>query len=103
MTKTVTSRLPVRAQPNASRSEIAGWYGGALRVRTTKPPVAGKANRAVAETLAHALNIPRAEVRVARGHGSRDKVIEIVGIDEPELRRRLERLIAPDTLTATTR
>lgn len=103
MTKPAISRLRVRAQPHASQSEIAGWHGGALRVRTTAPPVAGKANRAVAEMLAHALNIPRAYVSVARGHGSRDKVMEIVGIDEPELRRRLERLMAPDTLAATTR
>ena len=72
-------------------------------MRTTAPPVAGKANRAVIDTLAHALNIPRADVSVARGHGSRDKVMEIVGIDEPELRRCLERVIGPDTLTATTR
>ena len=103
MTKPVTSRLRVRVQPNASRSEIAGWHRGALRVRTTAPPVAGQANRAVAETLAHALSIPRAHVSVARDHGSRDKVMEIVGIDELELRRRLERVIAPDTLAATTR
>ena len=103
MAKPVTSRLRVRVQPNASRSEIAGWHGGALRVRTTAPPVAGKANRAVAEVLAHALDISRADVSVARGHGSRDKVIEIVGIDELELRRRLERPAAPDTPAATTR
>ena len=103
MTKPVTSRLQVRVQPNASRSEIAGWYGGVLRVRTTAPPLAGKANRAVIETLAHTLNIPRADVSVARGHGSRDKVMEIVGIDEPELRRRLDRVITPNTLAATTR
>ncbi|MDE2785650.1 MAG: DUF167 domain-containing protein [Chloroflexota bacterium] len=103
MTKPVTSRLRVRVQPNSTRSEIAGWYGGALRVRTTAPPVAGRANRAVAEVLAHALDVPRTDVSVARGHGSRDKVMEIVGIDEPELRRRLERLVAPDTPAATTR
>ena len=103
MTKPLTSRLRVRVQPNASQSEIAGWHGGALRVRTAAPPVAGKANRAVAETLAHALDVPPTHVSVARGHGSRDKVMEIVGIDEPELRRRLERLVAPDKPAATTR
>lgn len=103
MTKPVTSRLRVRVQPNAKRTEISGWYAGALRVRTTAPPVAGRANRAVAETLAHALDIPRIDVSVWRGHGSRDKVMEIVGIDEPELRRRLEQLVGPDTPAATTR
>ena len=96
MTRLVTSRLRVRVQPNAARSEIAGWYGGALRVRTVAPPVAGKANRALVEILSHALGIPRADVDVTRGHGSKEKVVEIAGIDEPELRRRLEHLVAPN-------
>ncbi len=100
MTQPVTSRLRVRVQPNATRSEIAGWYGDALRVRTTAPPVAGKANQAVTEMLAHALGVPSRQVNVARGHGSRDKVVEIVGIDEPELLRRVDGLIAAHTRTA---
>ena len=103
MTKPVTSRLRVRVQPNASRSEIAGWFGEALRVRTAAPPVAGRANRALVETLAQALDIPRTDVNVVRGQGSRDKIMEIVGIDEPELLRRLEQLVAPDIPGATTR
>ena len=103
MIQPVTARLRVKVQPNAARTEIAGWYDGALRVRTTAPPVRGKANRAVAEMLAHALGIPRTDVSVARGHGIRDKVMEIVGIDEPELRRRLSEPTTPGTRTTTTR
>ncbi len=102
MTTPVTSRLRVRVQPKATRSEIAGWYGDALKVRTTAPAVAGKANRAVAEMLARVLGIPRTTVSIARGHGSRDKLMEIVGIDEPELMRRLEDLVRPDKSAATT-
>ena len=101
MTTPATCHLRVRVQPNATRTEIVGWRGGLLRVRTTAPPVAGKANRAVAVALAHALDIPRADVSVARGHGSRNKVMEIVGIDEPELHRRLKIPVAPDTPAAT--
>ncbi|CAI8018331.1 UPF0235 protein PTH_1821 [Geodia barretti] len=103
MTKPVTSRLPVRVQPNASRTEICGWYGDALRVRTTAPPARGKANRAVAEVLAHALDIPPSNVSVARGHGSRDKVMEIIGIAEPELLRRLDGLLRPGDAATTAR
>ena len=103
MIRPVTARLQVKVQPNATRSEIAGWYGEALKVRTAAPPVSGKANRAVVEILARALNIPRAAVSLTRGHGSRDKVLEIVGIDEPELRRRLERLATLDKPGSSTR
>ena len=103
MTKPVTSRLRVRVQPNASRSEIAGWHGDALKVRTTAPPVEGKANLAAAEILAHALDIPRTDVTILRGHGARDKVMEIVGIEEPELLRRLEKLLNPNARATTPR
>ncbi len=93
MTRPVTARLRVRVQPNAARTEILGWYGEALRIRTTAPPSRGKANQAVAEMLANALDIPRTDVGVVRGHGSRDKIMEIAGIDETELRRRLTDLL----------
>ena len=102
MTQPVTTRLRVRVQPNASQSEIAGWYSGALRVRTTAPPARGKANRAVAEMLANVLGIPRTGVRMVRGHGGRDKVMEIVGIDESELLRRLDRVVTPEKSAAIT-
>ena len=101
MTKPATCHLRVRVQPNATRTEVVGWRGGALRVRTTAPPVAGKANRAAVDVLARSLGIPRTGVIVVRGHGSRDKVMEIVGIDEPELHRRLKIPVAPDTPAAT--
>lgn len=103
MTKPVTSRLRVRVQPNASRADIAGWYGGALRVRTTAPPVEGKANLAAAAIVARALHIPRTDVTVVRGHGNRDKVMEIIGIDEPEVLRRLGALMKSDAPGTTSR
>lgn len=102
MPRTATSRLQVKVQPNASCSEIAGWTGQAVRVRTTAPPARGKANHAVAEMLAGALEIPRCDVRVVRGHASRDKVIEVVGLDQAELLRRVgEALSAAEAPSAT--
>ena len=103
MTKPVTSRLRVRVQPKASRSEIAGWHGDAPRVRTTAPSVEGKADLAVVGMLARALNIPRTDVTILRGHGARDKIMEIIGIDEPELLRCLEKLLKPSAPAATHR
>ena len=100
MPKTATSRLHVKVQPNASRSEIAGWTGEVVRLRTTAPPARGKANQAIVEMLARALDIPRTDVRVARGHASRDKVLEVVGMDQAELLRRMEKALPP-TLAAS--
>ena len=102
MTKPTTCRLRVKGATKCHPHRDRGLArGGALRVRTTAPPVAGKANRAAVDVLARSLGIPRTGVNVVRGHGSRDKVMEIVGIDEPELHRRLKIPVAPDTPAAT--
>ena len=102
MPKTATSRLQVKVQPNASRTEIAGWAGQVVRVRTTAPPARGKANQAVADLLARTLRISRTDVRVARGHASRDKIIEVIGLDQTELLRRMADALNSETTQPAT-
>lgn len=89
MSQPLKARLSLRVQPNAARSEVAGWHGDALRVRVAEPPIGGRANAAVADTLAARLGISRSSVNIVRGHRSRDKVVEVAGLDDGELRRRL--------------
>lgn len=48
----------------------------------TESPEAGKANAAVELLIAERLGIPRRDVRVIRGAKSRDKVVEVVGLDQ---------------------
>ena len=76
-------------QPRASRDEIVGWQDGTLRLRVTPPPVAGAANAAVIRLLARALHIPASSISVVRGLKGRDKVVEITGLDIPEIQHRL--------------
>jgi uncharacterized protein len=83
-------RLEVRVQPRARRDEIAGVRGDALIVRVTAPPVEGRANTAVCKLLAKRLGVAPGSVAVVRGAGSRDKLVEIEGLDEDELRRALK-------------
>jgi uncharacterized protein len=82
-------RLQVRVQPRARRDEIAGEREGRLLVRVTAPPVEGKANDAVRRLLAKRLGVAPGRVAVARGQTGRDKLIEVEGIDDDELLRRL--------------
>ena len=49
------SVLSVLVVPGASRSEIVGIHGDALRVRVAAPPEQGKANKATLATVARAL------------------------------------------------
>jgi uncharacterized protein len=81
------ARLAVRVQPRAGRDEIAGYRGGVLLVRVTAPPVGGKANDAVRKLVAKRLGIAPGRVSVVRGASSRDKLMEIDGVDEAAIRR----------------
>jgi uncharacterized protein (TIGR00251 family) len=72
----------VRVQPRASRSEIAGVYGDALKVRLSAPPVDGAANVALIEFLADVFAVGRRDVRILAGETSRSKIVEVEGITE---------------------
>lgn len=82
-------KLAVRVQARARRDEIAGERAGSLLVRVTAPPVEGKANAAVCRLLAERLGLAPGRIAVVRGASSRDKLIEIDGIEAGELRRLL--------------
>jgi len=87
----VSARLAVRVHPGARRAGLAGWMDdGTLKVAVTAPPEGGRANAAVVELLAGALGVPRRQVTVARGASARGKTIAIDGLDEAEVRRRLD-------------
>lgn len=72
-------RLTIRVQPRASRDEVAGRQGEAVRIRLRAPPVDGAANEALVDFLAAELSVPRRHVRIIAGAGSRTKVVEIDG------------------------
>ena len=69
----------VRAQPNARRSEVAGEWQGALRVRLAAPALEDRANDALRRFLADRLGVPLAAVQILRGDRSRSKRVEISG------------------------
>lgn len=68
-------------------------YGDRLKVAVSAPPEGGKANAGLVESLADWLDVRTEDVRVESGHASRDKVVAFSGIEERELRDRLDRLI----------
>lgn len=82
-------RLALRVQPRSRSNEISGERAGALVVRVTAPPVDGKANEAVRRLVAKRLGVPVGRVAVIQGGSSRDKLIEVDGVDDNELRRAL--------------
>jgi uncharacterized protein (TIGR00251 family) len=85
----VTTRLTLRVSPGASRAGVVGRRGTAWKVRVAAPPEDGKANAAVIRLLAEAVGVPARNVAILSGHASRDKTVELTGIDELETERRL--------------
>lgn len=70
--------LTLRVQPGASRSEVVGPHGDALRVRVAGPAVDGKANAELVRFLAEHLGLPERSVAIARGHTGRTKVVHVM-------------------------
>ncbi|WP_423454028.1 DUF167 domain-containing protein [Ottowia sp. VDI28] len=78
-------KLSIHATPGAKRTEAAGAYSGALRVRLGAPPVDGKANAALIEWAAKAFGIPKARVELLHGAAGRQKVLSIAFDSSAEL------------------
>jgi uncharacterized protein len=93
----ITSRegaviFTVRVQPRASKDEIAGEMGGAIKVRLLAPALEDRANQALVELLAQLLKTPKSAVRILSGDSSRIKRVEIRGVSKAQI----ERLILHD-------
>jgi uncharacterized protein YggU (UPF0235/DUF167 family) len=63
---------------------VAGRHGDGWRLRVAAPPEDGRANQAVERLMARALGVH------ARGFGTRDKLIEIDGLDVTRVDQALE-------------
>jgi uncharacterized protein YggU (UPF0235/DUF167 family) len=68
---------------------VVGRHGDAWKVRVAEAPERGKANDAVIALLAQALAVPRGSLTLVSGHGGRDKVVELEGLEPDEVERRL--------------
>ena len=77
--------MSIKVQPRASKDEVAGEMGGALKVRLRAPAVEDRANEALVEFLAQLLKTPKSAVRILSGDRSRTKRIEIRGVTRQQI------------------
>ncbi len=84
--------LHIHCQPRASKTEIVGWYGDALKVRLTSPPVEGRANTEICQFLAQHFGVQAQNVQVLSGKRGRWKWIMIQGRTVQEIQARLPAL-----------
>jgi uncharacterized protein (TIGR00251 family) len=84
-----STRLRLRVSPGARSNGIVGKHGEGWKVRVAAAPENGKANEAVLRLLAERLGLPGKSVMLVSGPSSRNKIVELTGIDAAEAERRL--------------
>jgi uncharacterized protein len=83
------TKLTLRVAPGARRGGVVGRRGEVWKVRVAAPPEGGRANDALVRLLAETLAVPRRDVEIVSGHGSRDKIVVLAGVGQDEIERRL--------------
>lgn len=81
--------LALRVVPRASRDEVRGVQGEALKIKLRAPPVEGKANQALVAFLSEALGVSANRLAILSGETSRAKRVRVAGVTEAQIRQRL--------------
>jgi uncharacterized protein (TIGR00251 family) len=92
----VSTRVWLRVSPGANSAHVVGRHGEAWKVRVAAPPEGGRANEAVVRLLAETLSLPREAVTLVSGHGARDKIVQLTGLDPTQIERRLSSAAGKD-------
>ena len=81
--------ISVRIVPRASKNELVGFMGDAVKLRVCAPPVDGKANEAVVGFLSELLSVPRSRISIRTGAKGRQKQVRVVDVTVEQVRTRL--------------
>ena len=76
------ARVSARVRAAARRKEIVEVIDGTVVIFVSAPAHDGRANRAACRVLAKHLGVAPSRLRILHGQRSRDKLIEVVGIEQ---------------------
>ena len=82
-------RLAIKAIPNAPRNAVAGWMGDTLKIKVHAPALDGRANEELCDFLAETLCLHHRAVTLVQGDKSRQKVVQIDGLNLADVKARL--------------
>ena len=85
MTREQPTRITVRVQPNAKRTEVVRFEDGVFYIKIAAPPVKGKANAALLAFLSDILGVSKSRLSIEKGATSRMKVLTIEGMTQDEV------------------
>jgi hypothetical protein len=69
--------IEVRVIPRSSRPRVEKMEDGTYRAYLKAAPEKGKANSELKAVIADHLGIPRSDIVIMRGSGSRDKILKV--------------------------
>lgn len=87
-------RFTVKAVPGSSRTALAGFLEGALKVRIAAPPEKGKANQMLTEFLAKILGVRKNQITILAGSSSPLKTLQVAEMTVEQVVQTLKREIA---------
>lgn len=73
--------LKIKVEPRSSGRGIAGALGDIIKIKLHAPPVGGAANEELIEVISKEFGIKKHAIKIISGQSSRNKVIEIEGVD----------------------
>ena len=74
--------LWIHVQPRASRTEVVGWHGDAVKIRLKAAPVDGAANAELIRFLSKVIGVSRQAVQITAGAHARRKRVKIDGVEQ---------------------
>jgi uncharacterized protein (TIGR00251 family) len=82
--------LKVRVIPNARRNTVTVISRDEVRLKIQAPAQDGKANAEAIRFLAELIDWQKSKITIRQGEKTRNKIIEIAGVNSEEVWRRLE-------------
>ena len=82
-------KIVVYCQPGAKQTQCVGLHDGKPKIQLKAPPVDGAANKALIGFLSEVFDVPKSAISIELGASGRTKRVEVAGVDEAELSRRL--------------
>jgi uncharacterized protein len=75
----------VHIVPKATKNEVVGKHGDALKINLISNTVGGIANDTLVNFIAQKLNIKREKVEIAAGLTSAEKMVVVVGVSPQQV------------------
>jgi len=86
------TRISIKVQPNAGRNQVVDFNNDIWKIKIAAPPDKGKANKEIIEFISDILGLRKDNITILKGETSHNKLIAITGINEEEVKAKLETL-----------